>query len=95
MFSTFLDWENKMFYDLHSFFKLDISSETQTLLTKNFINGILENKNARVLYQDNKEEKPSIAITYIFADDHSVLITGSRAGAKEVMLRLASSQVEK
>ncbi len=95
VFSMFGDWENKLFFDLHSLFGLGISSETETLLTKDFTNGIIENKNARILYQDDNVDVPAVALMYVFADDHSVVLTNARSGAKELMMRLASSQVEK
>ena len=84
-------WENKMFYDLHGFFWVDISPETKYLLTANFEDGIVENKNARILYdKDNK-----IVMMYIFADDTSVVITNTENAAREIMLRLASSQIKR
>lgn len=88
VFNTMKAWENKMFFDLNKFFKVDISSETSYLLTKDFEDGIMENKNARILY----DKDGGIVMMYIFADENSVIITGSQAVAHEIMLRLASSE---
>ena len=84
-------WENKMFYDLHGFFDINITSDTNYLLTKNFEDGIVENKNARILYdKDNK-----IVLMYVFADENSVIITNTSEAVREIMLRLVSSQIKK
>ncbi|MDO8659322.1 MAG: hypothetical protein Q7K54_01850, partial [Candidatus Parcubacteria bacterium] len=84
-------WENKMFTDLHGFFSVDISPETKYLLTKEFTDGIVQNKNARILYDTNN----NIVMMYIMADDNSVIITNNENTAREVMLRLASAQIKK
>ncbi len=84
-------WESKMFSDLHGFFGVELSAETKYLLTKEFENSIIENKNARILYdKDNK-----IVMMYILADDNSVIITNTENATHELMLRLASSQIKK
>ncbi len=84
-------WENKMFFDLHGFFGVNTSAETNYLFTKNFDDGIVQNKNARILYDNNS--KP--VLMYIFADDTSIIITGTDNAAGEIMLRLAGSQIKK
>ena len=84
-------WEGKMFSDLHGFFGVSISPETQYLLTKEFQDGIVQNKNVRILY-DNENK---IIMMYIFADDTSVIITNTENATQEIMLRLASSQIKK
>ena len=91
VFNPLRNWENKMFSDLNGFFGVGISAETKYLLTKNFEDGIIENKNARILYdQDNK-----IVMMYVFANDTSVIITDSENATNEIILRLASSQIKK
>ena len=91
LFSIFRTWEGKMFYDLHGFFGKDVNFDTKYLLTKDFEDGVVENKNARILYDKDGQ----IVMIYIFADDHSIIITGTEAAAREVMLRLTSSRVKK
>jgi hypothetical protein len=87
-------WEGKMFSDLRGFFGVDISPETKYLFTKDFEDGIVENKNARLLY--DKDGLPAqtgkLVVMYIFADDNSVIITNTPNAAHEIMLRLAGSQ---
>ncbi len=91
IFGSLRAWENKMFSDLHGFFGVDISSETNYLLTKDFSDGFIENKNARILYdKDNK-----IVMAYILANDNSVIITNSENATQEIILRLAAGQIKK
>jgi hypothetical protein len=90
IFDTLRGWEAKMFSDLHGFIGVPITSDTSYLLTKDFEDGIVENKNARILYDTNG----SVVLMYIFADDNSVIITSSQEAAHEVVLRLASGQVK-
>jgi hypothetical protein len=91
IFDSLRAWENKMFYDLHGFFGIDVSLQTNYLLTANFQDGIIGNKNARILYDKNNK----IVMMYIFADDNSVIITNTENAAQEIMLRLAASQIKK
>ena len=89
-------WENKMFSDLHGFFGANISKETSYLLTKNFESGIVENKNARILYEEDRGDgEKNIVLMYIFADDNSIVITNTYDAVRELILRLASSQIKK
>ena len=91
IFNSLRAWENKMFFHLHGFFGVDISSETKYLLTANFEDGVVKNKNARILY--GKDGK--IVMMYISANDTSVIITNTESAAQEIMLRLAYSRVQK
>jgi hypothetical protein len=91
IFQDLRDWEGKMFSDLHKFFGRDISSATSYLLVKDFEDRIVDNKNARVLY--DRDDKP--VMMYVFADDNSVIITDSEEAVQEIGLRLASSRTSK
>lgn len=84
-------WENKMFYDLKGVFDIEVSSETNYLLTKDFEDGIVQNKNARIL----KDKDGKTVMMYVFIDDRSLLITKSNLVAKEVGLRLSSGILRK
>jgi len=55
-------WEKKILDDLHGFFGVDISSATNYLFTKDFEDGIVKNKNARIL----KGENGQIILMYVF-----------------------------
>ena len=91
VFPVLKSWENKMFFDLHGLFGVDINADTNYLLTKDFDDGVVNNKNARILH--DKDGK--VIMEYIFADDASVIITNSDQAVQEVMLRLASGQIKK
>lgn len=88
IFDSLRIWEDKIFSDLNGFLGVNINNDTKYLLTKNFEDGIIENKNARILY--DKDGK--IIMMYIFADDNSVIITDSQSAAHEILLRLAASE---
>ena len=88
IFDSLRAWEPNIVNDLHGFFGINLSSNTQYLFTKSFEDGIVENKNARILYDQNG----NVVLVYIFADDNSVIITDSLSAAQEIMLRLASLQ---
>jgi hypothetical protein len=88
IFSALRAWEGKIFSDLYGFFGLSISVDTNYLLTKEFQDGIVDNKNARVLLSKDDQA----VLMYVFADDNSVIITNSQNTAHEIILRLTSSQ---
>ena len=81
-------WEKKMFSDLRGFFGLEV---TLDLESKSFEDGIIKNKNARVLYGDIGQP----VLFYIFLDEQSTIITGSLDAAEEVVLRLSQSGVRR
>ena len=85
------NWESKMLYDLHGFFGVKLSPETNYLFTKSFEDGIVANKNARILRDNNGQ----IVLMYVFADDNSIVITNSENAVSEIILRLNSSQIKK
>lgn len=83
-------WEEKMLLDLYGLFGVGLNAETKYLLTSPFEDGILGNKNARILY----DKEGQIVLMYVFADDNSVIITSSEVTAKEVMIRLGSDKTK-
>lgn len=91
IFDWLRSWENKLFSDLHGFLKIDISPDTKYLITKFFEDDLIVNKNARIL----KNKDSNIVMTYIFADNNFIVITGSEKVAAEVILRLKGSQIKK
>ncbi|MCE9585409.1 hypothetical protein K8Q94_02185 [Candidatus Nomurabacteria bacterium] len=91
VFPEFRIWENKMFYDLHGFFGMDINADTNYLLTKNFEDGFMANKNARIL----RDKDGRIVLAYVFIDDQDILISNDINTVHEIVLRLLSSQIRK
>ena len=90
IFNSLRLWEPNLLTDLHGFFGINVSSDTSYLFKKEFQDGIVENKNARILYDNNGK----IVVMYIFADDNSVIITDSQEAAHEIILRLTSGQTK-
>jgi len=88
IFDSLHSWEKTMLTDLHGFLGVNISSDTDYLFKKNFEDSVVQNKNARVLY----DKDGNVVLMYIFANDNSIVITDDKDAAKEIMLRLAASQ---
>jgi len=91
VFDDFKSWEDKMFSELHGLFSIPINSTTNYLATKDFENGIVDNKNARILY----DKEGGIVMMYVFADESSIVITNTIEATAEVVLRVFASSVEK
>lgn len=84
-------WEEKMLADLFRTFGLELTAETNYLLTANFTDGFVENKNARILY----DQTGKVVLLYAFVDDTSVVIANSLPAAREAILRLSAGKVRK
>ena len=84
-------WEEKMFFDLSQIFGHGTISSTSYLLSKDFEDTIVENKNARVLYDNNKVP----LLMYVFANDNSVVITKNHEAVRVVKERLAAGEIKK
>jgi hypothetical protein len=91
VFDVMRAWEPKMFSDLHGLFGVDLNADTNYLLEKNFEDGIVQNKNARILYDNDGK----VVLMYVFAEDDSLIITNSESAVAEVISRLDSSQIKK
>jgi hypothetical protein len=90
IFDSLRAWEPTMLTDLHGFLGVNEGSDTSYLFTKDFEDGIVENKNARILYDNSG----NVVLMYIFADDNSVIVTDSDNAAHEIVLRLSAGQIE-
>ena len=84
-------WERKMFRDLSLLFGVSLSPETNYLFNKDWEDGVIQNKNARIL----KDEAGNTVLSYVFITNRNVLITNSEMATKEIMFRLATGQVKK
>jgi len=91
IFESLRTWEDKMFLDLRTLFGININAENNYLFTKNFDDGIVENKNARILH--DKEGK--IVLMYVFANENSLIIASSTEAVKEAILRLSGGEQKK
>jgi len=90
VFDPMQKWEAKMFSDLHGLFKTDINADTAYLLTSDFTDGIIQNKNARILYDKNG----NIVMMYVYITNDTLIITNSESAVAEVISRLASGQIK-
>lgn len=91
IFGNMRAWEKKMFSDMHGFFGIDITGETNYLSIRDFEDGIVENKNARIL----KDKMGDIVMMYVFVDDQFLIIADTLSAVHEVTLRLKASEVKK
>ncbi|MCX6757466.1 MAG: hypothetical protein NTZ44_01110 [Candidatus Nomurabacteria bacterium] len=84
-------WENKMFSDIGDLFGTPTNIDTNYLLTKDFEDEVVGNKNARVL--NTNDGKP--VLKYVFANDTSVIVIANDEAVNEIMLRLSAGQIRK
>ena len=91
VFSTMKAWEIKMLFDLHGFFGIYLNTDTNYLFTKDFDDGFIGNKNARILH----DKDGNIVLMYIYVNDNSVVITDNETTANEIMAQLAASKIGK
>lgn len=91
VFTAMRSWENKIFSDLHDIFGIPLSLDSGYLLTKNFEDSIVQNKNARIL----KDGSGKIVLMYVYIDNDTLVITNTEEGAKEIIFRVNSSKVKK
>ena len=95
VFDSIHAWESKMFADLYGFLGITLSPETGYLLTKDFEDGIIENKNARILYSSNGDLRGEVVMMYVMVDDSYIIITSSEKAVEEIIRRLASGKIKK
>ncbi len=91
VFNNIRAWESKMLYNLHGFFGLGLNAETNYLFTKDFEDGFVLNKNARILY----DQEGKIVLMYVFIDDNFLIISNNETTISEVMDRISSSKTAK
>lgn len=91
VFTAMKTWENKMFSDLHDILGIPLSLDTGYLLTKNFEDAIVQNKNSRIL----RDGSGKIVLMYVYIDNDTLVITNTEEGAKEIIFRVNSSKVKK
>jgi hypothetical protein len=90
VFDPMRTWESEMFSDLHGLFGININTDMAYLLTKDFEDGIIQNKNARILY----DKDGNIVMMYVYIADDTLIITNSEPAVGEVISRLASNQIK-
>jgi hypothetical protein len=85
-----LAWEKTLFSDFFALFSVDVSGSRQDLFGMPFKDVIIENKDARILYDDANKE----VLYYIFIDQNTLMITDSQDAIKEVIARLITKNTK-
>lgn len=83
-YASMLDWEKTMLRDLHVLFNISIPEQNSPLYERSWKDIIVNNKDARVLYNDNGEG----ILYYVFVNKNDFVITDNLVALKEVIARL-------
>ena len=88
-FSAMKDWEISMVNDLVRLFKIDPKSFTGNIFLKTFQNGVVFNKEARNLYDDDG----NLVFSYVYIDRNTILMTNHIPTVEEVVKRINSQSI--
>ncbi len=83
-YAAMLQWEPTMLGDLAPLFGIDVSGDNSQLLGKQFKDILINNNDARVLYDANG----NALLYYIFVNKNDFIITDSIDTIKEITIRL-------
>lgn len=89
-FAGMLDWEKTMLNDLYSLFGTDVSGDRAVLFEKPFKDIIIDNKDARILYDKDGKD----VLYYSFINKDGFIITTSQDAIKEVYRRIITAQAK-
>jgi hypothetical protein len=91
-YASMLQWEHTMLNDLYPILGIDVSGDRSGLLTKQFKDILINNKDARVLYDDTGKE----VLYYIFINKNEFAISGNSNAIKEIISRslIANTQTQ-
>lgn len=90
-FPVFKRWEEKLLLDLGGIFTIDVRGSKNYLLTKDWEDGIVQNKNARIL----RDNAGTPVLFYVFVDNTHVVIAKTEEVVKEIIERLIAAKVKK
>lgn len=85
-----LTWEDRLFDDVYLMFHIDVSDDRMQLFNKKFEDGIMENKNARII----KDDTGNIILMYAFLSNQTIAITTNANTLGELINRLNAQKVE-
>ena len=83
-YAAMLEWEKTMLRDMFVLFNIDVSADSETLFEKPWRDIIINNKDARILYDKEGKEM----LYYIFPNKTTFIITDNQDAIKEISLRL-------
>jgi hypothetical protein len=89
-YASMLSWEKTMLNDMSSIFGIDISGDRSELLEKQWSDIIIDNKDARVLYDNLGKE----VLYYIFINKNNFIIADNQDVLKEVVTRIISKETK-
>lgn len=89
-YASMLAWEKTMLRDMSSMFNIDVNEERSELLEKNWADIIINNKDARVLYDNLGKE----VLYYIFVNKTNFVITDKENLLKEAVARIMSKETK-
>jgi len=90
VYAGMLQWEKSMLNDFYGYYGVDISGDRSALLQKEFKDIILNNKDARILYDNFGTE----ILYYIFVDKNNLIITDSQDTIKEISARILTNKTQ-
>ncbi|HUC88850.1 MAG TPA: hypothetical protein VMR49_02360 [Candidatus Paceibacterota bacterium] len=85
-----LAWERSLLSDMFLLFQIDISGSNSGLLNASWKDIIINNKDARVLYDQNNNP----LLYYIFIDKNNFVIADSQDTIKEIISRLLTQNTK-
>lgn len=85
-----LAWEKTLLDDFFVIFHIDVSGDRSTLFEKSWKDIIIENKDARILY----DTQGNPVLYYLFIDKNTFIITDSQDTIKEVSSRLLAKKIK-
>ncbi len=89
-YASMLAWEDLLLNDMFVLFDTDVAGERSVLFDKPWKDIILDNKDARILYDKDGKD----ILFYIFTSKDTLLITDSKQAIKEVTARLRAKETK-
>ena len=83
-YASMLTWEKTLTSDMFILFDINISGVNNNLLEKSFKDVVINNKDARVLYDNNGNG----ILYYVFVNKNKLIITDSKEAIDEIVSRL-------
>lgn len=89
-FAGMLSWEPNILSDMFTLFQTDVSSGSQNLFETPWSDKIIENKDSRVLRDENGRE----LLTYMFLGKDKLIVTDDQDSIREILTRLVTQNIK-
>jgi len=89
-YASMLAWESLLLNDMFVLFDTDVAGQRSVLFEKPWKDIILDNKDARILYDKDGKD----ILFYIFTSKDTLLITDSKQAIKEISARLLAKETK-